>query len=351
MIRFEKTEYLYFLAVLLLGWLLFMSVNRWRKKAIQSFAEVSLIHQYLPEWSTAKNVFRFLLWSTAITLLIFAIANPQYGTKLEEVKSEGRDIMIALDISNSMKAQDVLPNRLDAAKQAISRLIGSLRTDRIGIVVFAGQSFVQLPITSDYSSARMFLEAINTDMVSVQGTAIGDAMEKCMESFDYNSAAGKTIILITDGENHEDDAIVMTQQAASKGIMVNAVGIGTEKGAPLPYLVNGKIAGYRKDRDGNTIISRLDAQLLREIAEKGNGVFVQSTSTNVGLDQVMQAINALETAEVGSQKFSEFESRFQPLLGLAILLLIIEMFVSTRKSNWWNKVLNAGIKPENKTET
>jgi len=336
--RFENSLFLYGLLLIPILVLVFLFVLKWRKKSLSKIAETGLQSIVLPQLSKAKIVWRFTFWCLALALLIVAIANPQFGTKLEEVKREGIDIMIALDVSNSMKAQDLQPNRLENAKQSIGRLINNLNDDRIGIIVFAGQSYVQLPITTDYSSAKLFLESISCDMIPTQGTAIGSAIELAVSSFDPKSPAGKAVVIITDGENHEDDAAKAAEAAAEKGITVHTIGMGSEAGVPLPMLANGSIVGYRKDNDGNTVVSKLNTTLLKEIAAAGKGIYVQAGRSQSALSVVMDELNKMDKKEYASKKYTDYEGRFQFFLAGAILLLISENLFSERKSKFLQKL-------------
>ncbi len=332
MFRFENIWALYGLVLIPVFIILFLFILRWRNKNLLKIAELPLQHIVLPQLSKTKIVWRFVFWLTALSLIIIAIANPQFGTRLEDVKQEGIDIMIALDVSNSMKAQDLQPNRLESAKQAIGRLINNMVNDRIGIVIFAGQSYVQLPITSDYGSAKLFLRNISTDLVQTQGTAIGSAIDLAAQSFDQNSKTNKVIIVITDGENHEDDAVKAAEKAAEQGVRVFTIGMGSESGVPLPIINNGNVVGYYKDNDGNTVVSKLNTTLLKEIAAAGNGVYVQAGKNSSALNVAMNELNKIEKKEYGSRKYTDFEGRFQFFIAGAILLLLAETSLSERKS-------------------
>ncbi|MCC6253088.1 MAG: VWA domain-containing protein [Bacteroidia bacterium] len=332
MFRFENIWALYGLVLIPVFIILFLFILRWRNKNLLKIAELPLQHIVLPQLSKTKIVWRFVFWLTALSLIVIAIANPQFGTRLEDVKQEGIDIMIALDVSNSMKAQDLQPNRLESAKQAIGRLINNMVNDRIGIVIFAGQSYVQLPITSDYGSAKLFLRNISTDLVQTQGTAIGSAIDLAAQSFDQNSKTNKVIIVITDGENHEDDAVKAAEKAAEQGVRVFTIGMGSESGVPLPIINNGNVVGYYKDNDGNTVVSKLNTTLLKEIAAAGNGVYVQAGKNSSALNVAMNELNKIEKKEYGSRKYTDFEGRFQFFIAGAILLLLAETSLSERKS-------------------
>jgi len=331
MLRFENPNILFGLLLIPLFIVLFILFLQWKKKSIRKFGELSVISQLMPWVSKGRLIVKFILFMSALFFLIIGIANPQIGSKLVKAQRKGIDLMIALDVSSSMLAQDIQPNRIEKAKQAISRLIDKLSSDRLGIIVFAGKAYVQLPITTDYSAAKLFLSTIETDIVSVQGTAISDAISLAMSSFDENDH-DKAIILITDGENHEGDALQEAQFAAENGIHVYTIGMGLPEGAPIPIYRGNTQTGYKKDKQGNTIITKLDEVMLRKIASVGNGIYVRANNTRAGLKKVFEAINKLEKKEFDSIMFSDYEDRFQYFIALAILLLLIEFFIAERKS-------------------
>ncbi len=312
--------------------------NRWRKKALESYGDIAIIQQLFPDVSKAKRIWKFILFLFAFSLVIIGIVNPQSGTKLEEVKRKGADIMICLDVSNSMKAEDLQPNRLEKAKQSISKLVDKLEGDRIGIIVFGGEAYVQLPITTDYAASKLFLESINTDMIPTQGTAIGAAINLAVESFGKDEGKNKAILIITDGENHEDDAVKAAEAAAEKGITINTIGMGSVDGAPIPIYKNNVREGFRKDKNGNTIMTKLNEQTLKEIATAGNGIFIRATNSDSGLNYVMDAINKLEKKEFESKMYSDYEDRFQWFIAAAFILLLIETFLTERKSKLYEQL-------------
>jgi Ca-activated chloride channel homolog len=338
MFRFEHTDVLYALLaipafVLLFSWMLF-----WRKRALKRFGEWMIIRRLIPDMSTNRIIFKFVILMTAYAFLVIALANPQIGSKLIEGERKGIDLMIALDVSTSMLARDIEPSRLERSKQAISRLIDQLGNDRIGIVVFAGQAYVQLPITTDYAAAKLFLSAINTNIVPVQGTAIGAAIELSAKSFD-NEMHSRAIIIITDGENHEDDPVKAAKTAADQGIKIFTVGMGLPEGAPIPdYDAYNRQTGFKKDRQGNTVITKLDEGMLQQIAATGNGVYVRASNAQVGLNRIFNKISKLEKTEFESKIFSDYESRFHYFIALSLLLLLIEILIFERKSKWLRKI-------------
>jgi Ca-activated chloride channel homolog len=338
MFRFEHTEVLYALLaipafVLIFSWMLF-----WRKRALRRFGDWMIIKRLVPDMSVNRIIFKFFILMTAYSFLVIGLANPQIGSKLIEGERKGIDIMIALDVSTSMLARDIEPSRLERSKQAISRLIDKLGNDRIGIVVFAGQAYVQLPITTDYAAAKMFLSAINTNIVPVQGTAIGAAIELAAKSFDTETHS-RAIIIITDGENHEDDPVKMAKTSADKGINIYTVGMGLPEGAPIPeFDAYNRQIGFKRDRQGNTVVTRLDEGMLQQIAAAGNGIYVRANNTQVGLNRIFEEISKLEKTEFESRIFSDYESRFHYFIALSLFFLLIEILIFERKNKWLRKI-------------
>jgi len=332
MLRFENSEYLWGLIIIPVFILLFILVSRWKKKAIIALGDKKIVDLIIPEVSFSRPWLKFILFIVAYGLLIIAAADPQIGSKIEEEKRKGADLMILLDVSNSMLSQDIPPSRLENAKQAIAQLIDNLHSDRIGIIVFAGEAYVQLPMTTDYSAAKLFLSTINTNMVPTQGTAIGAAIDMGMRSFDFKDGTGKSMIIITDAENHEDDAVAAAKSAMDKDVTVNVIGIGSEQGAPIPIYENGKQVGFHTDSTGKTVISKLDETMGKEIAAAGQGTYVRATNANSGLNIVMDQINKVQRKTIDSKSFKDYEDRFQFFLAIALIVLIVEFFISNRKS-------------------
>ena len=332
MLRFAHIECLWGLVLIPLFILLYALVSRWKKRAIKALGDKSVVGRMTSSVSFSSPLLKFILFVLAYIFLIVGAADPQIGSKMEEEKRKGADLMILLDVSNSMLSQDMIPNRLENAKRALAQLIDNLHTDRIGIVVFAGEAYVQLPVTTDYSAAKLFLNTINTNMVPTQGTAIGAAIDMGLKSFDFKNGTGKATIIITDGENHEDDAVAAAKSAADKDVIVNVIGMGSAEGAPIPVYQEGKQVGFHTDSAGHTIISKLDEDMGKEIAAAGNGTYVRATNANSGLNIVMDQITKVQKKTYDSKTFKDFEDRFQFFLGFAFLLLIIEFFISNRKS-------------------
>jgi Ca-activated chloride channel family protein len=258
---------------------------------------------------------------------------------MEEVKREGVDLMIAIDLSNSMLAEDIKPNRLERAKLAISRLIDKLEGDRIGLIVFAGEAYVQLPITTDYSAAKLFLSTVSTNIVPTQGTKIGKAIDLSVKSFNMENVQNKAVIIITDGESHDEKAIESSEQANELGIFVHTLGMGLSKGGPIPiYNKYGNRTGYRKDRNGKTIVSKLNEDLLQQLSNAGEGTYVRANNSKAGLSTLFAEINKMEKKEIGTMVFTEYKDRFQLFIGIAFLLLIIDLILLGRKNKWSNRI-------------
>lgn len=336
MFRFENISFLYALLIIPIIWLVVFSVARWKKRALLKFGQLPMVLELIPEISFTKQWVKFIFFSLSVACLVIAAANPQIGTKLEEVKREGIDIMVALDLSNSMLAEDIKPNRLENAKRAISKFIDNLKSDRIGIVIFGGQAYTQLPITTDYGAAKLFLNTINTDLIPTPGTAIGAAINQCLTAFDFETATNKVIIVITDGENHEDDAEGAAAAAAQKGVLVHTIGMGSVQGAPIPMYQGKQLLGFKKDKEGNSIVTKLNEAMLQQISQAGKGVYIRATNSNTGLNILLDEIEKLEKTEFGAQVFSDFEDRFQYFLAAAIVFLVIEFLLREKKNPWLN---------------
>lgn len=284
-----------------------------KNRRMKAFANQKLLFQLLPDISSVNITFKYLLLRLAMAFLILALIDPQLGSKMSEAKVKGIDVVLAIDVSNSMMAEDLSPNRLSRATRAIEKMLDRLKGDRVGIIVFAGQAFVQLPITNDYSAGKLFLSTINSGIVPVQGTAIGSAIDLAVESFDPESPAQKTIVILTDGENHEDDAVNSATAAAEAGIKVFTIGMGLPEGTPIPEYHGKKRLGYKKDGDGNVVVSRLNEDMLKDIARAGNGTYIRASNSEVGLDPLLDELNTLEKTEMGTVSYAEYEDRSLPV--------------------------------------
>lgn len=303
---------------------------RRKRRRLEAFGDPQLVAELMPNASRVRPTVKFSLLLLAFTLLCFAAARPQYGQREQTVKRQGIEAVIALDISNSMMAEDVVPNRLERAKQMLSKMIDRMVDDKVGLVVFAGEAFTQLPITCDYVSAKMFLSNITPSLIRTQGTAIGDALSTSIRAFGAEqSEANRAIVLITDGENHEDDAIAVATRAKEAGIKILVVGIGKPEGAPIPIPGTND---FRKDRQGNVVVSRLNEDMCREIAKAGNGIYVRCDNTNTAMRAIEKELDTLATTELETQVFTDYNEQFQTFALLALLILVIDFFIFNRKN-------------------
>ena len=339
MLRYDNIEFLYLLALIPMLIIGIIMYSKWQKKSILKFGDINLLNQLMQSHSIFRKKIKNTLFVLAIIFLIVGLSNPQVGTKMEEVKREGVDLMIAIDLSYSMMAQDIKPNRLERAKQAISRLIDKLEGDRIGLVVFAGEAYVQLPITTDYSAAKLFLSTVNTSIIPTQGTKIGNAIDLCSKSFDKENAQSKAIIIITDGETHDEEAIESAKKAKEEGIYIHTLGMGLTKGEPIPiYNKYGSTSEFRKDREGNVIITKLNESMLEEIALAGEGTYIRANNSKSGLSSLFEEINKMEKKEIGTMIFTNYKDRFQIFIGISLVLLILNLFFLERKNNIKSKI-------------
>lgn len=324
MFRFEHPYYLYLLVLIPLLLLLYFYRNALQKKQLKRYGDAELMALLMPRISPARRVWHIVLQLTALTLCIFMLAGPQFGSKLEKIKRQGSEVMIALDVSRSMNAQDIAPSRMDKSKQTLSKLIDELSDDKIGLIVFAGDAFTQLPITADYVSAKMFLNTISTDLVPVQGTAIGKALDLAQRSFGAKTEADRAIIVITDGENHEDDALAKAKACLEQGIRVHVIGMGLPKGAPIP---KSGPNDFHKDKDGNVVISKLNEEMCQQIAQAGGGIYVRSDNSNAALKMLLQELGKMNQADIETTVYTEYDEQFPSLAWLILALLLIDMFI------------------------
>lgn len=341
MFRFEEPAYLYWLLLLPFLVAFYLYSNYRRRRAIRKFGDPELMAQLMPDVSKYRPDVKFWLVFAAVALFALLLARPQFGSKLETVKRQGVEVMIALDISNSMMARDVQPSRLEKAKRLVAQLVDKMENDKVGMIVFAGDAFTQLPITSDYISAKMFLETIDPSLISKQGTAVGAAVNLAARSFTPQEGVGRAVILITDGENHEGGAIEAVKAATEKGIQVNVLGVGMPEGAPIPVPGTND---YRRDREGNVIVTQLNEQMCQEIAKAGNGIYVRVDNTNNAQKAINQEINKLAKADVETQVYTEFNEQFQVVAWIILLLLLVEMLILERKNPLFKNIHLFGAK-------
>lgn len=326
MIHFAQAQYLLLLILVPFFFVIQALVLKLRQRRIRKFGDESLVSRLMPSYSEGKTWIRLTLFSIGFIFFIIGLSRPQIGARLKEHETKGAEIMIVLDVSNSMLAEDYSPNRLERAKLAISRLVDKLRDERIGLIVFAGNSFVQLPITTDYVSAKMFLNSISTESVPVQGTAMGEAINTAMKSFSLQSEKSRAVIVITDGENHEDDPVAAARQAAELGVKVFTIGVGSPEGKPIPF--EGELL---KDKNGEIVVTRLDESILKEVADAGNGLYVRAGTSEFGLNPVINEIKKMEDEKYSSIVFEEYDEQFMNFMAIALIFFVLEMLVGDRK--------------------
>ena len=327
---FAEPKYLFLILLIPVFFVIQAVVLKLRKRKIRKFGDEELVEQLMPSYSRAKVWLRMSLFSLAFLFFSLGMARPQMGAVLKEHTARGAEVMIVLDVSNSMLAEDYSPNRLERAKLAISRVVDKLRDDRIGLVVFAGNSFVQLPITTDYVSAKMFLNSISTGSVPIQGTAMGEAISTALRSFSAQSDKSRAIVVITDGENHEDDPVAAAEQAASMGVRVFTIGVGSPQGTMIPL----EDGGYLEDRDGNPVVTRLDDKVLQDVAAAGKGLYIHAGNREFGLEPIINEIARMDDEEYSSIVFEEYDELYMYFLAVAFFFLLIEMLVGDRRSKY-----------------
>jgi len=329
--RFANPAFLYLLLLLPVVILLYI-INELRiRKALKRLGDSNLVGGLMPEMSRVRPLIKFVLQLIAFSAGVIMLSRPQFGSKIEDVKKQGVEVIIALDVSNSMLAEDIQPDRLTRAKQAISRLVDNLDNDKIGLIVFAGDAYIQIPITTDYLSAKMFLSAINPNIVPKQGTAIGAAINLGVKSFSPGEGKSKAMIIITDGENHEDDPVKDAEDASKAGIVIHTIGIGSTDGVPIPVINNGR-KDYLKDVDGNIVITKLDEEILKKIALSTNGNYVRASNSNIGLDEIYAQIKKMKKQDLESTMYTEYNDQFQIFAAIALFLLIVDFIIMDRKN-------------------
>lgn len=337
MFRFAHPEYLYLLILVPVLVLLNIYISRSRKKALERFGNLETISQLMTSVSFVRPIVKFYLLLSAFIILIFALAGPQFGSKLETIKRKGVELVVAIDVSNSMNAADLEPSRLERAKQGVSRLVEKLNNDRVGLIVFAGEAYTQLPITTDYPSAKMFLGGITTNSVPTQGTDIGAAIRLGIKSFTKQEGVNRAIIIITDGENHEEDAVAAATEATKHGVRVITVGMGMASGSPINIPGRGPNE-FMKDKDGNVVITKLNESMLQEIAAAGSGVYIPASNVRNGIENLIETISKLEKSEFESKVYTDYDEQFQYLAIIVLLLLLIDFTILDRKNRYFKNI-------------
>jgi len=348
MYQLEQPIYFYVLFAIPAVVVLFLLVLAWKKHTQKKFADKQLLKKLSPNQSVFKSVLKVLVICLAIACLSFAMVNPKIGTKLETVKREGVDVVFALDVSKSMLAEDIAPNRLEKSKQLITQIINSLAGDRIGIIGYAGSAFPQVPITTDFSSTKLFLNGMNTDMVSSQGTAINEAIQMAETYYNDEEQTNRVLFIVSDGEDHEGNVAGIAEEAANKGIKIYTIGVGTLQGGPIPIKRNGILQYYKRDQNNEQVITRLGEETLKEIADEANGQYIDGSSTQEVVDTVTAILNGMDKKEFEAKQFTDFKDQFQWFLGGALFLLLLDVLLLERKTAWVKRLnlFNEGDKED-----
>ena len=338
MYQLEEKIWFWLLLVIPVIIVLFTIVQLWKRHAQNKFANQRIIKRLSPNKSHFKPILKLIVLCLAFACLTIAMVNPKIGTKLETVKRQGVDIVFAVDVSKSMLAEDIAPNRLEKSKQLVTQIINNLASDRIGIIAYAGKAFPQLPITTDYAAAKMFLQSMNTDMLSSQGTAINEAIQLARTYYDDEEQTNRVLIIISDGEDHSDVALDVAEAAADEGIKIFTIGVGDVKGAPIPIKRNGIVLNYKKDNAGQTVITKLNEETLNEIANQANGEYINGRNTTEVVESVREILNKMDKKEFEAKEFAEYKDQFQWFLALGIFFLLVDIFLLERKTAWLNRL-------------
>ena len=338
MYQLEEKIWFWVLGIIPIIVLFFLVLQFWKYKAQSKFADKHLLNRLSPNRSLFKSVLKIIVLSLAFACLAIALVNPKIGTKLETVKREGVDIVFAVDVSKSMLAEDIAPNRLEKSKQLVTQIINNLASDRIGIIAYAGKAFPQLPITTDYASAKMFLNNMNTDMLSSQGTAINEAIKLAKTYFDDEEQTNRVLIIISDGEDHSEEAAAVAEEAHEEGIRIFTIGVGDVKGGPIPEKRNGIVVNYKKDNQGETVITRLNEDVLQNIAKEANGAYINGKNTSDVVENIREILNGMDKTEFEAKQFADFKDQFQWFLGFGIFFLLLDVFLLERKTGWLQKL-------------
>lgn len=339
MIQLDEKMYFYLLFIIPVIVVLFLLVVIWKKRTQKKFAHTNLLKRLTPDKSYNKGALKLIVFILGLSLLIIGLVNPKIGTKLETVKREGVDIVFAVDVSKSMLAEDIAPNRLEKAKRLVSEIINQLASDRVGIIAYAGQAYPQLPITTDYGAAKMFLQSMNTDMLTSQGTAIDQAIELASTYYDDEEQTNRVLFIISDGEDHsEGTTIDVVEDAVDEGIRIYTIGVGKQKGAPIPIKRNGILESLKKDNQGETVITRLNENILIDIANEGNGQYIDGSNTDTAVDLIKEELLQMDKKEFEAKQFAEYKDQFQWFIGAALLLLFLDIFILDRKTKWLKKL-------------
>ena len=338
MYQIEEPKYFYLMFAVGALLLMYLLVVFWKRKKQKQFADLRLLDQLSPERSVFKPALKIIMVALGLTLLVIALVNPKMGTQLKTVKRQGVDIVFAIDVSKSMLAEDIAPNRLEKSKQIVSKIIEELGSDRVGIIIYAGNAYPLLPITTDHGAARMFLQNAHPEMVSSQGTAINEALDLAKTFFDDDTQTNRFLFIISDGEDHEENSAETAAELVDLGIKTYTIGIGTNKGSPIPVKRNGKFIGYKKDRDDEVVITKLNVETLKDIADKGDGSYIYGNRTSSTIEYVEDLLLKADKKEFETKQFSDYKDQFQWFIGFGLLLLLLDTFLLDKKTKWIQKL-------------
>lgn len=338
MYQIEEPKYIVYFVFIAILIVMYFVVALWKRKKQRAFADLQLLKQLSPESSKFKSVLKFIMIILSLSFLIFALINPKVGTQLKTIKRQGVDIVFALDVSKSMLAEDIAPNRLEKAKQIISKIIDKLGGDRVGIIIYAGNAYPLLPITTDHAAAKMFLQNANPNTVSSQGTAINEALRLSKTFFDDESQTNRFLFIVSDGEDHKKNSENIAKEALKEGIKTFTIGVGTTKGGPIPMKRNGKFLGYKKDNKDEVVITQLHDETLKQIAKKGDGKYIYGNNTSKTVDFIEELLNDAEKKEFETKQFSDYKDQFQWFVALGLLFLVLDVFLLNKKTKWIQKL-------------
>ena len=338
MYQIEEPKYFYLMFAVGALLLMYLLVVFWKRRKQKQFADLRLLDQLSPERSVFKPALKIIMVALGLTLLVIALVNPKMGTQLKTVKRQGVDIVFAIDVSKSMLAEDIAPNRLEKSKQIVSKIIEELGSDRVGIIIYAGNAYPLLPITTDHGAARMFLQNAHPEMVSSQGTAINEALDLAKTFFDDDTQTNRFLFIISDGEDHEENSAETAAELVDLGIKTYTIGIGTNKGSPIPVKRNGKFIGYKKDRDDEVVITKLNVETLKDIADKGDGSYIYGNRTSSTIEYVEDLLLKADKKEFETKQFSDYKDQFQWFIGFGLLLLLLDTFLLDKKTKWIQKL-------------
>jgi Ca-activated chloride channel family protein len=338
MYQIEEPAYFLYFTIVPAIIVLFLLGFWWKKRKQKQFADLNLIDRLSPERSSFKSFVKLIVICFGLAFLVISLANPKMGTKLETIKREGVDIVFALDVSKSMLAEDIAPSRLDKAKQIITKVIDKLGSDRVGVIIYAGNSYPLLPITTDHAAAKMFLQNASPNMVSSQGTAINEAIELAITYYDNDEQTNRFLFIVSDGEDHEENTLEVAKQAIKEGIKVFTVGVGTEKGAPIPIRDNGIVTSYKKDNKGEVVITKMNSEVLKNVASEGGGKYINGNKTQETITLIEDLLVKAEKSEFESKQFSDYKDQFQWFIAIGLFLIILDVLLLEKKTKWIQKL-------------